>query len=120
MRPSRMRAKRVEELTARMNVKCKAEPGVFHPDVDARRCEGKGDCVAVCPYNVFELGRITDEVFKSMSLPVKLKLWAHGKKTVYTPNADACRACGLCVAACPERAIRLVRHNIDSHSKLSN
>ncbi|MBU2655836.1 MULTISPECIES: 4Fe-4S binding protein [Acetobacteraceae] len=27
----------------------------------------------------------------------------------YTPHADQCRACGLCVKACPERAIQLVK-----------
>ena len=26
----------------------------------------------------------------------------------YTPNSDRCLACGLCVVACPERAIDLV------------
>jgi len=39
----------------------------------------------------------------------KLKLRVHGMHVAYTPNADACRACGLCVTACPERAITLVR-----------
>jgi 4Fe-4S ferredoxin len=88
---------------------CNSEPGNFRPEIDARRCEGKGQCVAVCPYDVFEVGRLADEAFKAMPLRVKLKLWAHGRKTAYTPNAEACRACGLCVAACPEQAIRLVR-----------
>ncbi len=88
---------------------CKSEPGIFRPEVDARRCEGKGQCVVVCPYDVFEVGRLADDTFDAMPLRVKLKLWAHGRKTAFTPNADACRACGLCVAACPEQAIRLVR-----------
>ena len=93
---------------------CKAEPGVFRPQVDARRCEGKADCVAVCPYDVFEVGRIADEAFMAMPLLIKLKLMAHGRKTAYTPRADACHACGLCVSACPEHAIRLVRADPDS------
>ena len=88
---------------------CKSEPGIIRPEVDARRCEGKGQCVAVCPYDVFEVGRLADEAFNAMPFRVKLKLWAHGRKTAYTPNAEACRACGLCVAACPEQAIRLIR-----------
>lgn len=89
--------------------KCKEDSGVFRPLVDASRCEGKAECVSVCPYNVFEVRRMGDEIFAAMPLLVKLKLWAHGRKTAYTPHADACHACGLCVMACPEQAIRLVR-----------
>ena len=80
---------------------CKAEPGRFRPVVDARRCEGKAECVTVCPYNVFEVGRISDDLFKAMPFPVRLKLRLHGRKTAYTPRADACQFCGLCVSACP-------------------
>lgn len=87
---------------------CRADPGVFRPEVNVQRCEGKGDCVAVCPYGVFEVGRIADPTFKAQPLRVRLKLWAHGKQTAYTPYADASRACGLCVIACPENAIKLV------------
>jgi 4Fe-4S ferredoxin len=88
--------------------KCRAEPSVFRPVVDPRRCEGKAACVAVCPYGVFEVGRMGDEAFATLPLLAKLKVWAHGRQTAFTPLADACRACGLCVAACPENAIRLI------------
>ncbi len=43
-----------------------------------------------------------------MSFFTRLKMTAHGRKTAFTPRADACQACGLCVAACPEKAITLV------------
>jgi ferredoxin len=36
-------------------------------------------------------------------------LRVHGLKIAYTPNVDACRSCGLCVAACPEHAITLAK-----------
>ena len=87
---------------------CRAEAGAFRPEVDRRRCEGKADCVAVCPYDVFEVDVLDDDVFRAMPTLDRLRLWFHGRKTAYTPNADACRACGLCVVACPERAITLV------------
>jgi len=102
------KTKRAAAEARRQGMKCRADPGVFRPEVDALHCEGKGDCVEVCPYNVFAVGRMTEEAFAAMPFRIRLKLWAHGKKTAYTPNVDACRACGLCVVACPERAIRLV------------
>lgn len=87
--------------------KCKSAPGAFVPVVDRARCEGKADCVRVCPYGVFEVGRISDADFAGLGLLGRLKSRAHGRKTAFTPRADACQACGLCVAACPEKAIRL-------------
>ena len=101
---------------SKSSTRCKADSGVFVPMVDAKRCEGKGACAAVCPYDVFEIGRMSDEQFDAMPVLLKLKLWAHGRRTAFTPNADACHACGACVAACPERAITLVR--ADGHSLL--
>lgn len=89
--------------------RCLDEAAVAHPVVDRARCEGKADCVEVCPYQVFEIGRISDEDFAALSFFAKMKSRAHGRKTAFTPRADACHACGACVTACPEKAIKLVR-----------
>ena len=86
---------------------CRAEPGRIVPFVSRGKCEGKGDCVEVCPYNVFVVTRITDEDFAALGILGRFKSRAHGRKTAYTPHADACQACGLCVVACPEDAITL-------------
>ena len=102
------RAKKVARDPARPGEKCRAEPGRHLPQIDRNRCEGKKDCVAVCPYNVFEVRRIEDADFAALSFFGRLKSRAHGRKTAYTPRADACQACGLCVVACPEDAIQLV------------
>ena len=88
---------------------CKQAAGVFAPVVDLGRCEGKADCVRVCPENVFEIGRIANADYQGLGIVSKLKLRVHGMMVAYTPNADACRACGLCVSACPEHAITLHR-----------
>jgi NAD-dependent dihydropyrimidine dehydrogenase PreA subunit len=88
---------------------CKQKPGVIAPVVDLKRCEGKGDCLDVCPENVFEIRRIDERDYRSLDLMHRLKQRVHGMKVAYTPNAQACRSCGLCVTACPERAITLAR-----------
>ena len=88
---------------------CRAAPGAFVPVVNRAKCEGKADCVAACPYSVFEVGRITDAEFAALGVFAKLKSVAHGRKTAYTPRASDCQACGKCVAACPEKAIKLAR-----------
>ncbi|MCP3446057.1 4Fe-4S binding protein [Bradyrhizobium sp. CCGUVB14] len=90
---------------------CRLSPGVVRPVVDPARCEGKAACVNVCPVNVFEIVRIPAETYDRLPLFAKFKVWAHGMKTAATPNVDACEACGLCVSACPERAIRLQRED---------
>ena len=92
---------------------CRAEPAKFVPVIDRGRCEGKHDCVEVCPYSVFEVRRIDDADFERLSFFGRLKSRAHGRKTAYTPGAADCRACGLCVVACPEEAITLVPAGAD-------
>ncbi len=88
---------------------CRAEPGSWVPVVDRAKCEGKSDCVEVCPHGVFEVGTIDEDEFLALPFFVRLKLRVHGKQTAYTPNAGACQACGLCVVACPEHAITLTQ-----------
>jgi NAD-dependent dihydropyrimidine dehydrogenase PreA subunit len=88
---------------------CKQDAGVVFPVVDLKRCEGKGACERVCPEAVFEVRRIEAADYRPLGMLQKFKLRVHGMKIAYTPNADACRSCGLCVTACPERAITLRR-----------
>jgi NAD-dependent dihydropyrimidine dehydrogenase PreA subunit len=97
--------------------RCRAEPATYELRIDRHRCEGKGDCEAVCPYGVFEVGRLSDEAFAALSFLGKLKSRAHGRRTAYTPRADACRACGQCVVACPEQAITLVRRTPETPAR---
>ncbi len=104
----RDKARRAAAHPDRPGEECRALGGQYFPIVDKNRCEGKRDCAEVCPYDVFEIRRIDDADFAALKFVGKLKSMAHGRLTAYTPNADQCRACGLCVVACPEQAVRLV------------
>lgn len=103
------KAKRAAAHPQRPGEECRAPAGAWVPRVDLRRCEGKGDCVDVCPYDVFSVGAIDDAVYRALPPLARFKQWVHGKRVATTPGADSCRACGLCVVACPERAIALER-----------
>ena len=96
-------------MAASPSVHCKAEPGELTPVVNRSKCEGKAKCVEVCPFHVFEVRRIDDADFDELGVFAKLKSVAHGRKTAYTPRASACEACGKCVEACPEKAIKLAK-----------
>ena len=87
--------------------KCRAEEGVYRPVIDRNLCEGKNDCVVVCPYDVFKVKKIEADDFEKLSFVGKVKSLAHGQRTAYTPHEDLCKACGLCVVSCPEKAIEL-------------
>ena len=95
-----------EKLTAQSN--CKGQPHAVAPVVDPNKCEGKAECARVCPYNVFEVRRMDGADFAELGFFSKIKSLVHGRKLAYTPRADDCLACGLCVKACPEQAITLV------------
>jgi len=101
------KARRAAAHPDRPGEQCRAPTGQWRPVVDRARCEGKRDCVEVCPYGVFEVRSIDDDDYRALSLFARLRVLAHGKQSAYTPRADACRACGLCVVACPEGALRL-------------
>jgi 4Fe-4S ferredoxin len=96
-------------MTASTSANWKAQPGELTPVVDRSKCEGKAECVEVCPFHVFEVRRIEDVDFAELGVFAKLKSVAHGRKTAYTPRASACEACGKCVEACPEKAIKLAK-----------
>lgn len=106
--PNPEKARRAAKDPKRPGTNCTSIPGTVVPVVDRGRCEGKKECVDVCPYGVFEVRRIEDADFAALGLLGKLRSVAHGRMTAYTPGVGDCQACGLCVVACPEKAIRLV------------
>jgi 4Fe-4S ferredoxin len=89
----------------------KHPPGKLMPVIDAERCEGAGPCVQVCPVDVFTMRKPTSDERKRLSWKARIKVFVHGGKQAFVTQADACRGCGLCVTACPEKAIKLSRRN---------
>lgn len=78
------------------------------PIVDFNRCGGKEDCVAVCPYGVFQMQTISKDQKAILNLKGRIKTFFF-KKKAYVVQPDQCHSCGLCVQACPEKAIKLTR-----------
>ena len=88
---------------------CRSETGRVRPEIDRMRCEAKADCVTVCPYAVFEVRKLTADERKEISFIGQLKLRVHGGQQAFAVRSEDCHACGLCVTACPEKAIKLVK-----------
>ncbi len=86
---------------------CQAPPGAVQPVVNLSKCEGKKSCAEVCPYGVLAIGRIAPPDFAALGFFAKLKSKAHGGIVAHVVRGDLCQACGLCVVACPEKAIVL-------------
>jgi 4Fe-4S ferredoxin len=88
---------------------CKFDPGVMVPIIDPVRCEAAGPCVPICPYDVLVIQAIPREEKAALSVVRRLKLFVHGGKRAFVLDPGSCRGCGLCVKACPEKAIKLQR-----------
>ena len=86
---------------------CSDIAGRVAPVVDRDRCEGKADCVRVCPFDVFEIGTLSRKQRAELSLFGRLKAWAHKNQQAFVVKPLDCHACQLCVRACPEHALHL-------------
>jgi NAD-dependent dihydropyrimidine dehydrogenase PreA subunit len=89
--------------------RCDDAAGRLRPVIDRNRCEAKADCVTACPYDVFEIHQLSTDERRAQSWLGWLKTLAHGGKQAFAVRAAECHACGLCVEACPEKAIKLAR-----------
>ena len=86
------------------------EPKIMQPLINLGKCEGAGDCAEVCPYDVFEIRKANEAERKGFNLKERIKSFVNGHKKGFVIKAGQCHACGLCVKACPEKAIKLTRY----------
>ncbi len=89
------------------NPTCDERPGRVYPVVDPRRCENKGPCVEVCPYDVLEIRPLAPADRAALPFHIRMKVWIHAGKQAFVARPESCHGCGLCVTACPEKAIQL-------------
>ncbi|MCE9597576.1 MAG: 4Fe-4S dicluster domain-containing protein [Spirochaetia bacterium] len=82
--------------------------GRVQPIVNLSKCAGKRDCFEVCPYGVFEMREMNQEERSNLDWVGKIKTIVHGSERAFVVNSDQCHACGLCVVACPEKAVKLI------------
>ena len=78
-------------------------------NVNKSACDGCGACVEVCPKGVFELRTISQDLYKTLSWPGKLKVRIKGNTKSFEVHPEACVACGRCEELCHERAIRVTK-----------
>jgi 4Fe-4S ferredoxin len=97
----------------RADENCKQNAGTFIPVIDRNRCEGKAECVKVCPVSVFAVGTLPKKQRVDLNLQGKIKGFVHRWQQALLVNPEACQACARCVDACPEDAISLVRVTIE-------
>jgi 4Fe-4S ferredoxin len=94
-------------MASESEAECKGQAGRVAPVVDRNRCEAKAGCVGVCPFNVFEIRSLSPGDKSALSFVGRIKAWAHGNRQAFVIRPADCRACRLCIEACPEDAIRL-------------
>ena len=63
-----------------------------HALVNAEKCTGCGNCVAVCPFDACRLQKM-------------------GRKSISRVNKLRCKACGNCVSVCPNGTVQLPEHD---------
>ena len=88
---------------------CKFDAGIMKPLINQNKCEAKEKCTAVCPYNVFEIRKLTQEEKSRLSFFVRFKVKVHGNKQAFAIRSENCHGCSDCVKECPEKAITLVK-----------
>jgi NAD-dependent dihydropyrimidine dehydrogenase PreA subunit len=68
------------ELASIAEPDCKFAPGFMIPVIDPMRCEAKGPCVPICPYDVLAIRVVPGEEKAKLPFFGRVRLFVHGGK----------------------------------------
>ena len=66
--------------------------------IDAKFCNGCGNCLVACPVNAFSEAPVTMECEEG---------------ACHSPDSSQCNGCGVCLRVCPTRAMRIISHKLE-------
>lgn len=72
--------------------------------IDRNKCEGKMNCLEVCPEDVFLMKKPDRQ---DLTFLTRIKMKFHGEKQAFAVKPENCTLCRLCVEHCPEDAISI-------------
>jgi heterodisulfide reductase subunit A-like polyferredoxin len=81
-----------KETVSALSLSCVPGNKFGHASVNAEKCTGCGNCVAVCPFAACSLQKM-------------------GRKSISRVNKLRCKACGNCVSVCPNGTVQLPEHD---------
>lgn len=102
----------MKKIQKRSKDDCKQPAGIIIPIINRNKCEAKETCSAVCPFDVFDIRKVTNEEKVGLNRFIRFKIWAHGGKQAFVVRPYDCHGCGDCATSCPEKAI--VLENVSS------
>ena len=74
---------------------CKFDSGVLIPVINHNKCEAKDPCVAVCPYDVFEIRQLQPEERAALSFFGRMKSRVKGWNKAFAVRAGDCHGCAV-------------------------
>lgn len=83
------------------------EIGTTAPVIDRERCVGDAACIAVCPHQVLALRPVAAQDCDGLPASTRFLLSLSQGLQAAVAAPERCRACGLCLAVCSQRAIAL-------------
>ena len=76
--------------------------------INRNKCDGCGDCILKCKYNVLRISEISKQESDQLHLLGKIKTLIKGRMKAYVDNQKNCIICKECEENCHEHAIQVL------------